>query len=117
MADIRPCGELLAHLPRFTAADTASPCAGCLTILTLKAAVEGLLRVKAQRDRHVQNRFIAVGQALNRFLQLLRANIFGERGAGMLFEKPLEVPFRIAGSPGDGFNVQTAIEVVVDPVE
>ena len=67
MADIRPGGELLAHLPRFTAADTASPCAGCLTILTLKAAVEGLLRVKAQRDRHVQNRFIAVGQALNRF--------------------------------------------------
>lgn len=117
MADIRPGGELLAHLPRFTAADTASPCAGCLTILTLKAAVEGLLRVKAQRDRHVQNRFIAVGQALNRFLQLLRANIFGERGAGMFFEKPLEVPFRIAGSPGDGFNVQTAIEVVVDPVE
>lgn len=117
MTDIQLSGELLPHLPRFTAAVTASPCTWRLTVLTLKAAVEGLLRVKAQRDRHVQNRFIAVGQALNRFLQLLRANIFGERGAGMFLEKPLEVPFRIAGSPGDGFNIQTAIEVVVDPVE
>ena len=50
-------------------------------------------------------------------MQLLRANIFGERGAGMFFEDPLEMPFRIAGSPGDGFNVQAAIKVVVDPVE
>ena len=46
----------------------------------------------------------------------MRANIFGEREP-VCFEKPLEVPFRIAGSPGDGFNVQTAIEVVGDPVE
>ncbi|SAF66674.1 Uncharacterised protein [Enterobacter cloacae] len=35
----------------------------------------------------------------------------------MFFEDPLEMPFRIAGSPGDGFNVQAAIKVVVDPVE
>ena len=98
------------------AADTASPCPWRLTILTLKAAIEGLLRVKAQRDRHVQNQFIAVAKRSTDFCSFC-ARIFGERGAGMFFEKPLEVPFRIAGSPGDGFNVQTAIEVVVDPVE
>ena len=61
VADIRTGRELLAHLPGSTAADTASPCPWRLTILTLKAAIEGLLRVKAQRDRHVQNQFIAVG--------------------------------------------------------
>jgi hypothetical protein len=32
-----------------------------LAELTLEAAVEGLLGVKAQGDRHVQNRFVAVG--------------------------------------------------------
>jgi hypothetical protein len=46
---------------RFRAADTAAPDAGRLAILALEAAVEGLLGVKAQRDRHVQNRFVAVG--------------------------------------------------------
>ena len=52
---------LLAKLLRFGATHTASPCPRRLTILALKAAVEGLLGVKAQRDRHVQNRFVAVG--------------------------------------------------------
>jgi len=35
----------------------------------------------------------------------------------MLFEQALEVPFRVAGTPGDGLNVQAAVQVVVDPVE
>jgi hypothetical protein len=35
----------------------------------------------------------------------------------MFLEQALEVPFRVAGSPGDGLNVQTAIQVVVDPVK
>ena len=35
----------------------------------------------------------------------------------MFFEDPLKVPFRIAGSSGDGLNIQTAIKVVVDPVD
>jgi hypothetical protein len=50
-------------------------------------------------------------------LQLLRANILGETIAGMFFEYPLEVPLRITGSSGDGVNVETAFNVVVDPVE
>jgi hypothetical protein len=36
---------------------------------------------------------------------------------GMFFEDPLQVPLRIAGSPGNGVNIQTAIKIVVDPVE
>jgi hypothetical protein len=35
----------------------------------------------------------------------------------MFFKQSLKVPFRIAGAPGDGLNIQTAIKVVVDPVE
>ncbi|HIC0452249.1 TPA: hypothetical protein ACWZSN_005197 [Klebsiella quasipneumoniae] len=35
----------------------------------------------------------------------------------MFFEDPLQVPLRIAGSPGNGINIQTAIKMVVDPVD
>jgi hypothetical protein len=34
----------------------------------------------------------------------------------MFFEDPLQVPLRIAGSPGNGVNIQTAISIV-DPVD
>lgn len=35
----------------------------------------------------------------------------------MFFEDPLQVPLRIAGSSGNGVNIQTAIKMVVDPVD
>jgi hypothetical protein len=35
----------------------------------------------------------------------------------MFFEDPLEVPLRITGASGDGIDIETAFNVVVDPVE
>lgn len=111
----RSCGSLTRCL-RNRAADTPAPDAGRLAVLALEAAVEGLLGVKAEGNRHVQDRLVAVGQAFDRLLQLFRPNIFSEGLPGMFFEDPLQVPLRIAGSSGNGVNIQTAIKMVVDPV-
>lgn len=112
----RSCGSLTRCL-RNRAADTPAPDAGRLAVLALEAAVEGLLGVKAEGNRHVQDRLVAVGQAFDRLLQLFRPNIFSEGLPGMFFEDPLQVPLRIAGSSGNGVNIQTAIKMVVDPVD
>ncbi len=111
----RSCGSLTRCL-RNRAADTPAPDAGRLAVLALEAAVEGLLGIKAEGNRHVQDRLVAVGQAFDRLLQLFRPNIFSEGLPGMFFEDPLQVPLRIAGSSGNGVNIQTAIKMVVDPV-
>lgn len=112
----RSCGSLTRCL-RNRAAGTPAPDAGRLAVLALEAAVEGLLGVKAEGNRHVQDRLVAVGQAYDRLLQLFRPNIFSEGLPGMFFEDPLQVPLRIAGSSGNGVNIQTAIKMVVDPVD
>ncbi|NGX10976.1 flavin reductase family protein [Klebsiella quasipneumoniae] len=56
----RSCRSLTRCL-RGRAADTPAPDAGRLAILALEAAVEGLLGVKAEGDRHVEDRLVAVG--------------------------------------------------------
>ena len=56
----RSCGSLTRCL-RSRAADTPAPDAGRLAVLALEAAVEGLLGVKAEGYRHVQDRLVVVG--------------------------------------------------------
>ena len=56
----RSCSSMMRCL-RSRAADTPAPDAGRLAVLALEAAVEGLLGVKAEGDRHVEDRLVAVG--------------------------------------------------------
>ncbi len=56
----RSCSSMMRCLP-CRAADTPAPDAGRLAILTFEAAIEGLLGVKAESDRHIQDRLVAVG--------------------------------------------------------
>lgn len=100
---------IVSHLP--------APHARRDAILALKAAVERLLRVKAQGNRHVKDRLFAAAQALGGFLQLLRANVLPQVVAGMLLEDPLQVPLRVPGPLGNGIDVEAAVQVVVYPAE
>ncbi len=56
----RSCSSMMRCL-RSRAADTPAPDAGRLAILTFEAAVEGLLGVKAEGDRHVEDRLGCCG--------------------------------------------------------
>lgn len=86
-------------------------------VLALEAAVERLLRVKAQGDRHVQDRLFGAAQALGGFFQLLRANVLAQVVAGVLLEDPLQVPLRVPCPLGNGVDVEAAVEVGINPAE
>ena len=112
VTDIRTGRELLAHLSGIPAADTASPCPWRLTILTLKAAVEGLLRSKPSAIATFRIGSSLWAKRSTDFAAFAREYIRRE-GAGMFFEDPLEMPFRIATARLETvFQCQAAIRLL-----